>query len=154
MVVSAPFADNFKGAVYVVDGSVISGSQSAVDVAMFTVNGSLANGYLKAADEGGYFDSDSSIDLVVSAVGDFIAYSQNLTQGETNVFFGHEIVAGGSVSASDSTVTFSTTEADSLWGYQTVSGDLNSDGLDDLIITSPAATGYTGGAAIFLSGLE
>jgi hypothetical protein len=154
VVVSAPFADNFKGAVYVVDGSVISGSQTAADVAMFTVNGSLANGYLKGADEGGYFDSDSSIDLVVSAVGDFIAYSQNVTQGETHVFFGHEIVAGGSVSASDSSVTFSTTEADSLWGYQVVGGDINSDGLDDLLITAPAATSYTGGAAIFLSGLE
>jgi len=154
IVVSAPFTNNYKGAVYVVDGSDISGSQVAADVAMFTVNGSVSNGYLKGADVGGYFDPDSSMDLVVSAVGDFVAYAQNVTQGETNVFFGPEVAAGGTVSASDSSVTFSMTEADSLWGYQTVGGDLNSDGLDDLLITAPAATSYTGGAAIFLSGLE
>lgn len=154
VVVSAPFANSYKGAVYVVDGSVISGTQPAADVAMFTINGSVSNGYLKGSDVGGYFDSDSTMDLVVSAVGDFVAYAQNVTQGETNVFFGDVIAAGGTVSASDSSVTFSTTEADSLWGYQAIGGDMNSDGLDDLLITAPAAASYTGGAAIFLSGLE
>ena len=154
IVVSAPMADEARGAVWVVDGSSVVGSQSAESVAMFTVLGTAKNGYLKGANEGGDFDGNGTGDLVVSAVGDFLTFAQNVYQGETWVFFGETVAAGGSVDGYDSSVTFGTTEADGLWGYRTLVGDYNGDGRDDLLFTAPAATGFAGTAALFYSGLE
>ncbi len=132
------------GAVAVLDGHVytaLSSDAKATTVAEYLVYGIEDLGHLRSAEEGGDFDGDEVGDLVVISIGDIQLAGLNSL---TNIHHGPDVIAGGTASASDSVVEFTSIAQDDLMGWNTLSTDLDGNGLDDLIQTAPYGTGYAG----------
>jgi hypothetical protein len=106
-----------------------------------------------SAETSGDFDGDGQADLVVSHPGDFLEFQSYGVKGRTFVHWGPDIKTGGTVEAKETDVEFTSTGADDLFGYNHLIGDLNYDGLDDLVILAPAANGMAGYTIAFLSNL-
>ncbi len=155
VVVSAPGLDGDKtasGIVYVVDGDDLpSGNANASDLAIYTLLGNVETGHLISAENSGDFDGDGRADLVVSHPGDFLGLENYGVKGRTFVHWGPDIQQGGVVESKETDVEFTSTGADDLFGYNHLIGDLNADGIDDLIILSPGANGLAGYTIAFLS---
>ncbi len=121
-----------SGAVYVFT-SVSSGTEAAADAATALVYGS------DDGDEIGYdatgldLDGDGYNDLVVGAQG----YDEGSTDGAALVFMGP---VAGSIAGDDADVRF-TAEGATNYAGQAVDplGDVNGDGLDDLLVGAPQA---------------
>jgi hypothetical protein len=157
VVVSAPGLDGDKtasGMVYVIDGDDLpTGNAKASDLAFYTLLGNVENGHMISAENSGDFDGDGQADLVVSHPGDFLGLANYGVKGRTFVHWGPDIQLGGVVEAKETDVEFTSTGADDLFGYNHLIGDLNADGLDDLIILAPGANGLAGYTIAFLSQL-
>ena len=157
IVASAPGEDGDKtgsGVVYVVDGDDLpSGSTKAHNAAFYTLLGNAETGRMISAETGGDFDGDGVDDLVVSHPGDFVEYQNYGVKGRTFVHWGPDVRTGGTVEAKETDVEFTSTGADDLFGYNHIIGDLDGDGLDDLVILAPGGNGFSGYAAAFLSRL-
>ncbi|MCB9791276.1 MAG: VCBS repeat-containing protein [Alphaproteobacteria bacterium] len=144
------------GVVWVVNGDQLQdGNVNASSVAMYTVNGTVANGHLKSADVAGDHDGDGRPDLVLSHPGDReMAWS---LEGETGVravtyvHFADQVVAGGTVLASESVVSITSENDDDLMGYGLTIGDVDGNGLDDIVFGVPAASATAGGALVIPS---
>jgi len=142
------------GAVAVIDGHVytaLSNDTDAADIAEYLVYGIEDLGHLQSAEEAGDFDGDGVGDLVVISVGDIQLGGLN---SRTYIHHGPDVVAGGTVSASDSVVEFISIAQDDLMGWNTLTSDLDDNGLDDLVQTAPYGTGYAGAALAYYNLLD
>jgi hypothetical protein len=157
IVVSASGLDGDKtgsGIVYVVDGDDLpSSSAKASDLSFYTLLGNVETGRMISAETSGDFDGDGQADLVVSHPGDFLDFQSYGVKGRTFVHWGPDVKTGGTVEAKETDVEFTSTGSDDLFGYNHLIGDLNYDGLDDLVILAPAANGMAGYTIAFLSNL-
>lgn len=137
------------GAVAVIDGDTYGalGSDTlATDAASYLIYGIEDLGHLRSADNAGDFDGDGVGDLVVISVGDLDLGGLN---SRTYIHHGTDVAAGGTVLADASPIEFVSIDQDDLMGWNTLIGDLDGNGLDDLIQTAPYGTGGAGSAVIY-----
>ena len=71
----------------------------------------------------------------------------------TYVHFSDQVLAGGTVSASESDVSITSENDDDLMGYGLAVGDIDGNGLADLVFGAPAASATAGGALVIESHL-
>ncbi len=136
------------GAVYLVPGGTYAGTSSISSLATCTVNMTQASAQFGAALTVTDLDSSGLFDLIVGSPG----YDDTYTNGGALYGFSDLALGCPALAAADFVVT-GTTSAGQLGGALTA-GDVNGDGLDDLVAGAENDNSYTaaGGAAyMFLS---
>ncbi|MCB9812496.1 FG-GAP repeat protein [Candidatus Nomurabacteria bacterium] len=108
-------------------GSMTSESASAADVIL---TGEDTSNVFGASLTTGDFNADGTDDLAVGA------YTYNTSQGRAYIFYGNELRTTG---AENANVIVTGEKTSSNFGITLAAGDLNSNGVDDLIIS---ASGY------------
>ncbi len=133
LVTSAPGADTAaedEGLVRVITDPGAGGAVNAL--AHFSVEGTIAYGMLSTSTEAcGDHDADGVDDLIVSHVGgSALAYIETTVHG----FSGTTVRAGGTVSATDGDVVFTTRIKNDAYGWGALAWDRDGDGDDDLAL--------------------
>jgi len=164
IIVDAPFEAAFEGETYVIFGTS-GGFASSLDVSEldgsngFTVTTEGAELLGFSAGGGGDFNGDGLDDIVI---GEPIAGSNGLTaNGQILVVFGSTGGFSAEVSAAaldgDNGFTINGIEDFDYAGFSIgIAGDINGDGIDDLIIGAPGAAPdgvFSGGAYVVFGGL-
>ncbi len=144
---SAPVAEG--GIVRVLSGAGMLSSTSAVDDALFVIQGTLNYGGLAVTgSKQGDIDGNGATDLVVSYLG---GSTLGTVTGSSHLFYDTDLAAGGTVVPEDAVGTLTTRFAGDRFGFSGAIGDLNNDGLDDIIIGAPAASSERGMVVKYLS---
>ncbi|MCA9354598.1 MAG: FG-GAP repeat protein, partial [Candidatus Kaiserbacteria bacterium] len=140
LVVGASIKTTLTGEVYVFyGGAMVSEGASGADV---TLTGEATVSFFGSSLAVGDYDADGKDDLAVGA------FLYGGSKGRTYVFYGDLV----SEYASTSDVLYTNDGTAEAFGYSLATGDLNSDGIDDLIV---GATGYSsnlGRAYVFYGG--
>lgn len=143
IVAQAPFLDGSTGRLYVFNGgdSLASGAASVADV---VITGETAGDTLMARTVGDV-NGDGVLDIVASA------YGYNAGDGRAYVFYGGSSMASGSAGGADVILTG---EVGSVGGFggTLFAGDVNGDGIDDLIVAAPGYNTNAGRLYGFLGG--
>ncbi|MCP3917065.1 MAG: hypothetical protein GY711_16075 [bacterium] len=124
LVISAPFKSSLRGAVYVYPGPIDSNPTLGM-----TFEGDAAGDRFGARVELGDVDGDGTDDLVVGAPG---SDAPGNSQGAVSVYFGGAGLVGATASEAD--VTFTGKSAGDEFGEDVVVGDLDADGVDDIVV--------------------
>ena len=136
---------NNRGKAYVVFGPIENTGtrdMSTANVTYFGIDGGDMLGYGTAV---GDVNNDGFNDLALGAFTAEGAGGSPAGAGEIYIFYG-PINASGQVNASIANVTYFGIDGDDFAG-KTTTGDINNDGVDDLIISAPAAEGIGGSPA-------
>ena len=153
LVLSAPgltgASSAYGGEVYVIPGGPGWADAAATDLATFTVQGTVEYGFLWGPETGGDFDADGQEDLLVAHRGLYDDESKYQVYGSAHVFFADEIEAGGTVSATASSVVFDSRYGNDGFGYDTDLADMDADGDADFLIGAPDLSTHAGGLWAF-----
>ena len=138
-------ASSPAGRVYVVLGSSLSGLTSggtgSVTVSLpgsnTYITGTTSSGYFGSAMASGDFNGDGYSDIVI---GDYLTDVNSVETGGARIFYASLLTSGGTGPLYDTSASFSLygeAEGD-LAGYSVANaGDINNDGKDDIIISTP-----------------
>ena len=138
------------GIVRVLSGADLPTSTSAVADAIFVVEGTLDFGGLGLTGaRQGDVDGDGSDDLLLSYLG---GSALGVVRGRGHLFYGPEVIAGGTVVAEDASVTLTTRFDGDRFGLGGDFVDLDGNGTDDILIGAPAASSDRGVALRYMSG--
>ena len=140
--VSAPGYGSGSGRVYLFYGNGTYPETASQD-ANVTITGETASSFGSSLVTGD-FNSDGKDDLAVSAS------SYNSDQGRVYIFYGGSLAS--SLSAGSDEDTLITGEASSSFGSSLATGDLNSDGKDDLAVGAPSYNSDQGRMYVFHGG--
>ena len=148
--ITSSFGSENGGKVYVVDGHDWVDGADLESISMFTVHAEGGEFYLSTSTRSGDHDDDGYPDLLVARAGALDASS--ITAGGQGVngngsihWFDSDVVtAGGTLAPSDASATFITYSDSAAMGLSFDVGDLNGDGIPDLVTGSPA----TGAGAV------
>ncbi len=139
IVVTAPTASSNAGAVYIYFGG--PAPRTAPDV---TLTGEASSQFGSSVSAAGDVNGDGYPDLIVGAP----TYSSS--SGRAYVFYGGSTLASKAASSADVILTG---EASSAFGYSvSTAGDLNADGLADVIVGASAYSSNAGRAYLFYGG--
>ncbi len=125
---------SYAGRVYIVGASANSGD--AADAAFATLYGVTSNGMFGTRVEGTDFDGDGFGDVIVSAP----------ESGTLSVFYGP---LSGTLEATDAPLTISATGSSSGLGLGLDAGDVNGDGVGEVLVGEPIAGNGRGQALLF-----
>ena len=133
--VSAPYADGYAGAVYILSGDV-SGSVDATRAGI-TLSGDAGDWVGWSVASAGDVNGDGTNDIVIGAPG---------TDGSGAVYF---VLGGRGLSdmhlPTEADVALIGENSGDYAGYAVASGgDMNGDGYDEVVVGAPGADGYNG----------
>jgi len=138
------------GIVRVMSGADLTTSTSSVDDAIFVIEGTLDYGGLGlTGSRQGDVDGDGTDDLMVAYLG---GSAIGVVRGRGHLFYGTDILAGGTVVAEDSGNTFTTRFDGDRFGIGGDIFDIDGDGSDDILLGAPAGSSERGLAARYMSG--
>lgn len=139
-----------NGAVFIFEGgsTQLSGDYDASTDAYATLTGNSTYDYFGRAMATGDFNNDGSIDLLIGAGGNDDGGS---TAGATYVYYGP--VATGTYTASDADIDiYGDTSSEYLGYYGVASGDIDDDGVDDIIMGAYGANSSAGEVLVWIGG--
>jgi hypothetical protein len=138
------------GAVYIIQGPLEESVGDVETQATFVIDGMSANAQLGSALSVGDFNTDGSQDLIIGAPGTHIP-GLGMAAGEAYIFFDG---VASDCSSDDADVTISASATGQRFGARIATqGDLDGDGLNDVLISSPEDSTYdtdAGAVAVFL----
>jgi hypothetical protein len=131
------------GEVYVVFGSpTLAGSVSiGKDEQDFTIAGKEAFGELGDSVACGDVNGDGIVDIIAGAEAADGPDGARSNAGEVYVFFGSEELGGRVDAAGDQQLTILGADPQDTLGFSLASGDVNGDGIDDIIVAARLANG-------------
>lgn len=167
---ASPLGRTSAGIVYIIFGRLGGFENSTIDLRTFTTSyttgfrvlGAYASGNLGIRTGGnGDFNGDGIDDIVVGCNRGNPGTPPRISAGEVYVLFGHD---AKSYNVSDiDTLTFTTNlsigfrmlgavSSDSLGTFAGSAGDVNEDGIDDIVVSAPAATsnGRSSGGMVYV----
>ena len=149
---AAPYTGG--GRIYLVDGDDVpaTGKELASDLADTWIDGTLDYGHVHSSESSIDIDGDGTLDLVVIESGDREFANVTLLEGEGpvlaqgSILWGDELIAGGTIDADLNVdeLRFSGRADNDLTGYTTLVGDLDGDGLGDVVFGAPSASSWAG----------
>jgi hypothetical protein len=140
LIVSADTHNSWTGRVYVFyGGSIVTENASAADVLL---TGQQTINYFGSALTVGDFNFDGKDDLAVGAY-------QYTSQGRAYIFYGGSMV---SENASGADIILTGGSFNDYFGRSLTTGDLNTDGKDDLVVGAPGYNTLQGRTYIFYGG--
>lgn len=131
------------GEVYVVFGSpTLAGSVSVgKDEQDFTIVGKEAFGELGDSVACGDVNGDGIVDIIAAAEAADGPDAARSNAGEVYVFFGSKELGGWVSAAGDQQLTILGADPQDTLGFSLASGDVNGDGIDDIIVAARLADG-------------
>ncbi len=145
--ISAPYANDFKGAVYVVFGSA-SGFDPLINLNQidgtngFLIDGVMSQQFLGHQISGGHDVNDDGVnDILIGAPNNFFGQSANPRLGEAFVVFGRDddsfgaVLNVGDLNGTDG-YRIRTGVNDRAGSSVSMTGDINGDGIADMVIGS------------------
>jgi hypothetical protein len=131
------------GGVYVVFGSpTLAGSVSVgKDEQDFTIEGKEAFGELGDSVACGDVNGDGIVDIIAAAEAADGPDAARSNAGEVYVFFGSQELGGRVSAAGDQQLTILGADPQDTLGFSLASGDVNGDGIDDIIVAARLADG-------------
>jgi len=143
------------GRIYILDGDEVpTGTDRPYpeDISGTWIDGTLDFGHVHAPERSYDMDGDGTQDLVVMESGDRNYANILLLEGggpvlaQGSILYGDELMAGGSISADlhVDDVVFKGRADNDLTGYTTLVGDLDDDGLGDVVFGAPSASAWAG----------
>ena len=153
LIVASAYSDSGAtdgGTVYIIPGPLLETIGGVETHATTTVSGLSANGLSGTAVTATDLDSDGAVDLIIAAPGVQVGSDSNA--GEVYIFFGD---MDGELTTADSDVTiFGNAEDQSLGRSMDAGGDIDGDGLPDLVLGAPLddSMNENGGAVFIFTG--
>lgn len=143
------------GRIYIVDGDDVptgTDRELAADIADTWIDGTLDFGHVHSSESTMDIDGDGVLDLIVIESGDRNYANVTLLEGngpvlaQGSILYGSELLAGGTIDASlhVEDVVMSGRADNDLTGYTTLVGDLDGNGLGDVVFGAPAASAWAG----------
>ena len=143
------------GRIYVVDGDdAPSGTDNAsvADLADTWIDGTIDFGHVHSSESTIDIDGDGTLDLIVIESGDrnyaniLLLEGNGPVKAQGSILYGDDLLAGGSLDADLHTdeVVMTGREDNDLTGYTTLVGDIDDDGLGDVVFGAPAASAWAG----------
>jgi hypothetical protein len=141
-------SEDETGAVYVISGADVYSGGFADEVALTTIEGTMAYGRLAPSGETwGDYDGDGLSDLLVSHMGGSAFASITST---VHAISGADIALGGTISADDGMARFPSRMDNDLYGLSAGSWDADGNGLVDVVVGAPA-NNEVGAVLVFFS---
>ena len=151
---SAP--NELGGRIWIIDGDDVPTDGSRVfaeDLAHIVIDGTMDYGSVHTPEKQADIDGDGVVDLMAVQTGDrnfanlFYLEGNGPVSAQANILYGSDLVAGGTFLAdenSEDDVNFYGRAEDDLMGFTTLVGDLDDDGLGDVVFGAPAAAAWAG----------
>jgi len=146
LVVGVPGADGLAGdrqdagAAYVLEGTLAAGESSASSEALLTIMGAVAGDNLGFSVGAGDLNSDGADDIIVGAIGSNGIPEVRTDMGEVYVVFGGSDTSGIlDIAEREFDIVVQPAEGFSQLGSALALGDVNGDGIDDLVAGAPFA---------------
>jgi hypothetical protein len=142
------------GRIWIIDGDDVPTDDSLVkaeDLAFIIIDGTMDYASVHTPERQADIDGDGVVDLLAVQTGDrgfaWALEGNGPVDAQANILYGADLVVGGTFLADENSaddVNFYGRESDDLMGYTTLVGDLDDDGLGDVVFGAPAAAAEAG----------